>query len=877
MKLLLIESGGKIKKLKQILGSEWTVKATMGHVVELAESGENSLGFTLDTERNRIDCNYVPRGTRGKQILKELREAVKAASLIVLATDADREGETIAWHLVQQLKLKNPQRAVYTEITEKAVRQAISHTRPIDMNLVAAGRCRSVADKLVGFMGSPLLWKLGNGAKSMGRVQSAALHILCIREREILAFVPQDYWSVYVDYAEGFRAYYAATAVSPDVKEKGADTSDDATDPKEKQVESVRVLSQNQADQLVAQAQSNPHHVVRVDATTTTRRPPAPFMTSSLQQAAGSRLKYGSEKTMKLAQSLYESGHITYMRTDSVTLSEDFCLDTRQWLLNHDPQNVPERVATQKSSSGAQEAHEAIRPTHVNNTPDSLRAKLAEDEAKLYSLIWGRAIASQCKNAQLQKTRIVTQSGTAFWQARGQVVAFRGYTRYWNDLSKDSQLPTLQQQQKLTLEDSGSEKKQTQPPPRYTEPKLVQVMEKKGIGRPSTYAPTVKVLRERNYASLLKGCLQPTQLGMEVDEFLGKTLPKMIQPEFTAEMEAQLDVIALGKQNWEKYLINWNETYFAPALKAAYQSLGVTPGGASRKSRSSSSGSKQAALTEIHCLKCEWLMQKISCHSEKLQSDHFLKCSNSSCGAAMFWSDKQQGYELPYSNTQSSGQNSNSPNRRTNKTLTKTSATKTRRAQNTDGTSYQESSNPQAATTIQYPCPVCAQPLEIYEYKKGNELKQMLRCSDPLKRKEDDHKQAVYFASKGVFWSPLHGEIVKSNSHEQVASSAKSNQPSRPVNNTSTSVSKNAKDSETITSLPVPNLTEHLCPVCQKPLELYNYTKGNEPHQMLRCSDASVRREVDHKDVAFFASRGVFWSPKYGEAGSQTKTANDAF
>jgi DNA topoisomerase-1 len=371
MKLLLIESGGKIKKLKQILGSEWTVKATMGHVVELAESGENSLGFTLNTERNRIDCNYVPRGTRGKQILKELREAVKAASVVVLATDADREGETIAWHLVQQLKLKNPQRAVYTEITEKAVRQAISHTRSIDMNLVAAGRCRSVADKLVGFMGSPLLWKLGNGAKSMGRVQSAALHILCQREREIQAFVPQDYWSVYVDYAEGFRAYYAATAVSPDVKEKGADTSDDATDPKEKQVESVRVLSQNQADQLVAQAQSNPHHVVRVDATTTTRRPPAPFMTSSLQQAAGSRLKYGSEKTMKLAQSLYESGHITYMRTDSVTLSEDFCLDTRQWLLNHDPQNVPERVATQKSSSGAQEAHEAIRPTHVNNTPDS--------------------------------------------------------------------------------------------------------------------------------------------------------------------------------------------------------------------------------------------------------------------------------------------------------------------------------------------------------------------------------------------------------------------------------------------------------------------------------------------------------------------------
>jgi DNA topoisomerase-1 len=204
-----------------------------------------------------------------------------------------------------------------------------------------------------------------------------------------------------------------STVANPDALDD-SNKSDDATDPKDKQVESVRVLSQAQADAIVAQAQSNPHHVVRVDATTTTRRPPAPFMTSSLQQAAGSRLKYGSEKTMKLAQSLYESGHITYMRTDSVALSEDYCLDARQWLLAHDPQNVPERVATQKSSSGAQEAHEAIRPTHVNNTPDSLRAKLSEDEAKLYSLIWGRAIASQCKNAQLQKTRIVTQSGTAF-------------------------------------------------------------------------------------------------------------------------------------------------------------------------------------------------------------------------------------------------------------------------------------------------------------------------------------------------------------------------------------------------------------------------------------------------------------------------------
>jgi DNA topoisomerase-1 len=812
LKLLLIESAGKIKKLKSILGSEWNIKATMGHVVELANDGEDSLGFTLDTERNRIDCRYVPRGTRGNQVLKELRQAVKQASEVLIATDADREGETIGWHLGQQLHLKNPRRVVYTEITEKAVRQAIAHARSLDLNLIAAGRCRDTLDKLVGYKGSPLLWKLGNGARSMGRVQSAALHILCQREREIEAFVPQDYWSVYVDYVEEFRAYYAGTTLSPEA-EADSDSSDDAADTKDKIVESVRVLSQEQAENLVAQARSHAHHVVRVDAKTTSRKPPAPFTTSSLQQAAGSRLKYGAEKTMKLAQTLYEQGYITYMRTDSVALSDEYCKQARLWLQQHDPQNVPQRVAVQKSKAGAQEAHEAIRPTHVENTPDSLSAKLSQEEAKLYCLIWGRALASQCKPAQLQKTRIVTQSGTVFWQAKGQVVTFRGYTTYWNDISNDSQLPVVQQRQTLTLKQAGSQKKQTQPPPRYSEPKLVQTMEKRGIGRPSTYAPTVKVLRDRNYACLVKGHLQPTQLGMEVDEFLERVLPDLIKSDFTAAMERALDDVAAGKQQWESYLINWNETYFAPALEAAYRSLGkdkkdplsekksrrrssqaeLTETRSNRKSRR---GSNQA-LTEIHCPKCEWLMQKILSRSEKLKADHFLKCSNKACGAAMFWSDKQQKYELSYSEHQESAP------------LTK-------------------NATPKAAIT-EFTCPVCAKPLELYEYTKGNEHKQMLRCSDSLKRRQDDHKDVAYFASKGVFWSPKYGEIKK-------------------IGNSSKSTS-----------------TKHPCPVCSEPLELYEYTKGNEKKQMLRCSDAQARRRDDHKDVAYFASRGVFWSPKYGE------------
>jgi len=821
MKLLLIESGGKIKKLKSILGSEWQIKATMGHVVELANDGEDSLGFTLDAERNRIDCRYTPRGTRGKQTLKDLREAVKQASEVLLATDADREGETISWHLAQQLHLKNPRRAVYAEITEKAVRQAIANPRPLDLNLVAAGRCRDTLDKLVGYKGSPLLWKLGNGAKSMGRVQSATLHILCERECEIRAFVPQDYWSVFVDYEAGFRAYYAGSAASPDTETEAA-TSDDAADPKEKQVESVRVLSQQQADRLVALARAHSHYVVGVDSTTTTRRPPAPCTTSSLQQAAGSRLKFGSEKTMKLAQTLYEQGYITYMRTDSVALSEDYCLQARQYLQRYDPQNVPERVTTQRSKAGAQEAHEAIRPTHVENTPDSLSSKLSKDEAKLYSLIWGRALASQCKPAQLQKTRIVTQSGEVFWQARGQVVTFRGYTVYWNDISGDSQLPVVQQGQQLTLKRADSEKKQTQPPPRYTEPKLVQVMERKGIGRPSTYAPTVKVLRERDYASLVKGHLQPTNLGMEVDEFLGRVLPDLIQSEFTAGMESELDAIALGKQNWERYLLNWNQAYLAPALEAAYRSLDNSHTTSSRSNR-------QAELTEIHCPKCEWLMQKILCRSQKLKADHFLKCSNQDCGTAMFWSDQNSGYELPYSERKES---------------------------------------PAAASpTTEYPCPVCGKLMELYEYTKGNEPKQMLRCSDPLKRRQDDHKNVAYFAAKGVFWSPTYGEIGKSNSKQKSAKVGSRTKSVQLTDKTKMSTANDSSNAATIPASLLQNTTEYPCPVCGKLLELYEYTKGNQRKQMLRCSDAQARRRDDHKEAIYFASKGVFWSPKYGEIG----------
>lgn len=568
--LLLIESPGKVKKLGQILGSGWIIKASMGHVRELANDGVDALGFEM--EAGRIDCHYQPRDTRSKKVLSELRQAVKSADRVYIATDPDREGETIGWHLQQALHLKNPQRVVYSEITPQAVRAAIAQPRSLDQNLIAAGRARDCLDKLVGYTGSRhVVWPLNNGAKSMGRVQSAALHLLCVREREIQAFVPQDYWSVWVRYGEGFKAFYRSRL------QPQRQATQDIADDKKAEPESERVTSQARADALVAIAQAHPHTVVRVEGKQTTQSPPPPFVTSTLQQAAGSKLHFSPEQTMKIAQSLYEKGYITYMRTDSVNLSDSFCESVSQYLQQHDPTNLPQKTTQHRAVKGAQEAHEAIRPTEVSRLPQSLQAELSSEIAHLYELIWNRAVASQCAAARLRKTRIVTQSGEAHWEARGQVLEFAGYTRYWNNLSADSVLPAVTQGQVLQLEQAQAEQKQTQPPSRYSEPKLVKLMEQKGIGRPSTYAPTIKTLRQREYVQGVKGKLQPTALGLALDGALEKLLPDLIQPEFTAQMEAALDAIATGEQEWQAYLIGWNQSYFAPAIAKAKQQLSSMP------------------------------------------------------------------------------------------------------------------------------------------------------------------------------------------------------------------------------------------------------------------------------------------------------------
>ncbi|WP_413174393.1 type I DNA topoisomerase [Anabaena azotica] len=716
-RLLVVESPGKVKKLSQILGADWIVRASCGHIRELSNEGDDSLGFTMDG--NSVRCNYVPRDQRAKETIQQLKAAVRQVDEVVLATDPDREGETIAWHLKETLGLREPKRVVYTEITASAVKNAIAHPRKLDSNLIGAGLCRDCLDKLVGYKGSPLVWALNNGAKSVGRVQSATLHLICQREREIQVFVPQDYWSVWVDYQEGFRAFYKGTANTPtETPEAETETHDDAASNSTEKPESKRVLSEAEATRLVEEAKRYPHQIIQVEGKLVNRQPPPPFITSTLQQAAGSKLKFAPEKTMQVAQKLYEVGLITYMRTDSVMLSPEFCASARQWLEQNDPQNVPQQVAKHRSSKTAQEAHEAIRPTDVFRPSVQLRAELPEDEFNLYVMIWKRAIASQCRPAQVRKTLIITQSGNLLWQARGQVVEFYGYAKYWPNLGKDAVLPLLQQGQTLTLENAGHEKKQTQPPPRYSEPKLVQLMERKGIGRPSTFSPTIATLKKRNYVELKKDNLQPTALGLEVDDFLQKALPDLLEAEFTAKMEDALDAISEGKNSWQHYLTSWNQNYFVPALSKA-KTVVVN---SSSPAKSNNLVERKYETSRTRCPDCKNFLAKIP--SSKVKKKYFLKCVSGCENIVLFWSDFNKTWEAPKTKT--------SPDENTPK--------------------------PSAKLTS-YPCPVCKKPLEEYSYIKDGQNKTMLRCSGQDSWKDKKHKDVAYFHTAKGWWSPKFGNL----------------------------------------------------------------------------------------------------------------------
>jgi DNA topoisomerase I len=648
--LVIVESPTKCGTVRKILGSEYEVKASFGHIAQLTKSGESETGIRI--EDGKVICDYEPTD-RGKATLVELKKAAKEASMVYLATDEDREGEGISSNLLMLLKLRKGQyrRVTYGEITPAAINKAFSQARDtLDWDLVGAQRARQCLDKFVGYKVSPLLWQLPNVGKSAGRVQTCALRLICELEEKIQAFKVEDYWSVTAEYQEGFTASYFGTANDPSAPSTDApaadvpltilrepqntrsteETSEDAIDSREvKKPESKRVSSKAEADRIIKIAQAATHQVVEYSGKKSTKNPPPPLITSSLQKIAGVRHGMNAKRTMEVAQKLYERGLITYMRTDSVLLSTDFMIKAKEWLLGFKPAAVPKKPVQHRNKKGAQEAHEAIRPTNVASTPKAIQSDLSDEEYKVYSLVWRRAVASLCSPAVLDKTRIIIQSGEILWEARGSILLEAGYTWCWDDISKDSQLPILKRGQQVQPQKIEAEKKQTKPPSRYTEPTLTEKLEKLGVGRPSTYAGIMTTLRDGGYVEF-KGdknkpqILSPTPVGIETDRVLAKIFPKIQDPKFTASMEEDLDAIAKGEKDWQNYFIGWNQDILTPALAGAMKAMNLVDRSISK------AAAELLEVTEYPCPSCQQPLSKYTHVNAKGEKKTKLLCATKS-------------------------------------------------------------------------------------------------------------------------------------------------------------------------------------------------------------------------------------------------------
>ncbi|MDO8552626.1 MAG: type I DNA topoisomerase [bacterium] len=546
MKLVIVESPAKAKTIEKYLGKGFVVRASVGHIRDLPKSSKDA----IDIEGGFIP-NYVVVKEKQK-IIDELRDIAKDSDEVILATDPDREGEAIAWHLAEAIKLKKPKRIVFHEITEHAVQEALANPRLIDDNLRRAQEARRVLDRLFGYDLSGLIWKKVRYGLSAGRVQSPALRILMEREREIKAFVPEKFWVITADLspAQGKSVQFPATCVEEPKTEK-------------------------EADDILSAAKSGKWHVVSVEESEQTRGPRAPFTTSTLQQVASTRLGFSPSRTMGVAQKLYEAGHISYMRTDSTNLAKEAQANLVSVAESEfGKEYVAPREYKTKSKS-AQEAHEAIRPTDAHK----LSAGANDDQKKLYALIRARALSSQMTNARTLRTRILSNitdakisssakgSGGTMpdFASNGSRVIFDGWLAADPDArGEDVELPKVAKDDALALIDARSEGKETQPPGRYSEAGLVKELEKRGIGRPSTYASIIKTLEDRGYVEKQGRTLLPTPTGDVVSSFIEQNFAEYISDTFTAEMEDELDEIADGKREYAKTL----KSFYTPFHKA---------------------------------------------------------------------------------------------------------------------------------------------------------------------------------------------------------------------------------------------------------------------------------------------------------------------
>ncbi|MDK0614345.1 type I DNA topoisomerase [Clostridium perfringens] len=538
-KLVIVESPAKAKTIEKYLGKNYVVEASMGHVRDLPKS---QLGVDIENEYNP---KYIT--IRGKgELLSKLRKLAKKSDKIYLATDPDREGEAISWHLANVLKIDENEncRIEFNEITKDAVKNSIKHPRKINCNLVDAQQARRVLDRLVGYEISPLLWRNVKWGLSAGRVQSAALKLICDREEEIKKFNPEEYWTVDVKLKKGKKSF----PVKLTTKNK----------------KKIEIKNKEQADQIIDELKENEYIVSKIKKGTKNKNPLAPFTTSTLQQEASKKLNFMTKKTMSVAQQLYEGvevkkfgtvGLITYMRTDSVRISKE----AQEKALNfidetYGKEYVPEEPRVYKGKKNIQDAHEAIRPTYVEITPEIAKANLSNDQYKLYALIWKRFIASQMATCILNTNSLEIKNGDYTLRASGSTIKFDGFMKVYEYISGEEEesvlLPELEENEVLKEESIEGKQHFTQPPARYSEAAFVKLLEEKGIGRPSTYVPTISTLISRKYVDREKKILIPTELGFIVNDILSNYFKQIVDTDFTAEMEVKLDNVEAGKESW---------------------------------------------------------------------------------------------------------------------------------------------------------------------------------------------------------------------------------------------------------------------------------------------------------------------------------------
>lgn len=560
--LVIVESPAKAKTIEKFLGkSHYTVKASVGHVRDLPKS---KLGIDIE---NNFEPGYI--NIRGKgDLIKDLKKAAKKASKVYLATDPDREGEAISWHLEYILGIENDEacRIEFNEITKDAIKKAIKNPRKIDQNLVDAQQARRVIDRLLGYQISPVLWQKLRKGLSAGRVQSVTTKLICDREKEINAFEPVEYWTIDTKSE-------SKTGESIDFKLSAIDGK------------KAEINNEEEVNKILEIIENKDLHVVKIESKRRKKSAPKPFTTSVIQQEGVNRLGFSTKKTMMVAQELYEGidvkgegtvGLISYIRTDSNRISEEAKGKAETYIketLGNEYYKEEKKSSEKKSSKKVQDAHEAIRPTSVDRTPDSIKDSLSKDQYKLYNLIWRRFVASQMSDSEFELMNVECQIENITFKATGSKMIFDGYTKIYNFYDREDRiLPEISEGDDLKVNGIFPEQHFTQPPARYTEASLVKTLEELGIGRPSTYAPTIATILNREYVEKNGSSLQPTELGTLVTEILEANFSKLMDVDFTAKLENELDTIEEGEANWKEVV---KESYepFEEAIKEALENI----------------------------------------------------------------------------------------------------------------------------------------------------------------------------------------------------------------------------------------------------------------------------------------------------------------